>query len=279
MLFAAWLTTDHAVRVFTWLNGLSSYDGLVTGPIIGFFIFAASWNLYGLFQVWLDKHAAINAKHAADKSAASSPSARWEFLTRYKLYQLEDLGANDIWLVALLNQLLLGVPMFIQWIYSNSGYHALPLPSPPRLLWEMVVWYAAYELVFYVTHRALHYRPLFFLHARHHQTFGSIGLSGMYQTIIDFFLTTTAAHMLGIYLSSAHSATIWIMSFIGGMNSIHSHGGYQFPGMPSVREHGLHHSMYRVNYGSGPLDMLLGTYMAVDDAVAAEARFNKAKSA
>jgi len=43
------------------------------------------------------------------------------------------------------------------------------------------------------------------------------------------------------------------------MNAVHTHSGFDFPGMSPPHGHELHHSRYKVNYGTGFFDKLLKT--------------------
>ena len=88
-----------------------------------------------------------------------------------------------------------------------------------------------------------------------------ISLRLQYQGHIDYLLTTSLAHVTGPLLFRQYIPiqSLYILAFIGGCNSIHSHGAYDFPGMPSPTEHSLHHLLYTVNYGTGLWDAICGT--------------------
>ena len=65
--------------------------------------------------------------------------------------------------------------------------------------------------------------------------------------------------MVGTLLIDAHIFSVWLFSIIGSLNSIHSHGGYNFPCMPLTDFHRIHHNKILSNYGTGPLDKIHGT--------------------
>jgi hypothetical protein len=46
----------------------------------------------------------------------------------------------------------------------------------------------------------------------------------MYQGNLDYLLTTSIAQAMGPYLFNTPVMVSWIVAFIGGCNSIHSHG-------------------------------------------------------
>ena len=131
-----------------------------------------------------------------------------------------------------------------------------------EVLLHTVTGYAGYETVFYCTHRWLHHPSLFAYHAMHHASKASVGVSGMYQGSVDYFLTTTLAHSLAPLLCNTHVSVLWITAFLGGINSVQSHGGYVWTWdvLPSPADHALHHVNYKCNFATGPLDRLFGTY-------------------
>jgi len=173
--------------------------------------------------------------------------------------------------VVLTNQIQLVLGLLAMW-YFDCMNRALPLPSAPSFVAHLLGCYAIYEIIFYSSHRILHIPSLYAYHALHHVTKGSVGVSGMYQGHLDYFLTTTVALSMGPIVLGSHVTVMWLFALVGGFNSIHSHGGYCFPFMPSPREHDLHHANSRVNFGTGPLDWLLGTAMDVDSSDSIESK-------
>jgi sterol desaturase/sphingolipid hydroxylase (fatty acid hydroxylase superfamily) len=245
---AAWL---HSGRLRESLEAAREAMGarlyaVAAGPVASLAIFFACWHGYGALLAWMD----------------ARPSGWWG---RFKLHRRDSLGYSDMIGRALFNQLQLVIGVAaLRW--ADRGLRVEPerLPSVGGLLLQIAATFLAHEVVFYTTHRALHSRALFRFHAKHHESKGSVGVSGMYQDSLDYLLTTTLAHMAAPVLFDTHCVTTWVVAAVGGLNSVHSHSGYEFPLglLPSPREHDLHHANYAVNFGTGPLDYLLGTHKA-----------------
>lgn len=124
---------------------------------------------------------------------------------------------------------------------------------------ETAACFALYELFFYALHRVLHLR-LGAYHALHHETHANLGAANFYMHPVDFALEVVVPLWLSIGLvNPAYNATIGVV-LIGVMNSVVSHSGVKFLGMPDPRDHWLHHHVPGCNYGTGPLDALLGTH-------------------
>jgi len=241
--YVAWLQTAHAGIVFQeWFS--KDRSGLILGPFATSCIFLLTWHFYAALQGLLD-------------SMLDLPIARhWRAL---KLSRKDQLTYGDMICQVVLNQFQIPACLLGLWycrLHLNT-FH--PPPSVAQFLWQMFMQYLIYEALFYSSHRLLHTRMLYPLHAKHHETQGSTGVSGQYQSFGDFLLTTTIPLAVGIVLVQPHVSVLWCVALIGSLNSVHSHGGYRFPGFPAPDDHALHHQNYRVNFGTGPLDWLLGT--------------------
>eukprot|EP01126_Amoeba_proteus_P029151 TRINITY_DN2873_c0_g1_i2.p1 TRINITY_DN2873_c0_g1~~TRINITY_DN2873_c0_g1_i2.p1 ORF type:complete len:188 (-),score=28.42 TRINITY_DN2873_c0_g1_i2:178-741(-) len=143
----------------------------------------------------------------------------------------------------------------------GRGYRVdLQLPAGREIGFQFLVALFMYELVFYWTHRLLHSRKwLYEFHALHHKTKGSVGVSGMYASLLDGWAMSTGAGAVGLILVDSHVVVVWLWTFLGAINSVHSHGGYEFPFMPSPSDHELHHANYISNFGVGLFDTLCNT--------------------
>lgn len=62
---------------------------------------------------------------------------------------------------------------------------------------------------------------LYKYHAMHHKTKGSVGISGMYASVLDGWAMSIGAGSLGLILVDSHVVVVWLWSFIGALNSIH----------------------------------------------------------
>ena len=144
------------------------------------------------------------------------------------------------------------------WLGLRIETNATPQAWP--MLLQVSQLYLSYEVLFYFGHRFLHLPGIYGrFHKQHHQTFGSVGISGQYASVPDFAVMTFVPVMLAAVSFDVHLSALWLFSIIGSLNSIHSHGCYEFPLFPSTKDHSLHHEKLDCNYGTGILDALLGT--------------------
>ncbi|GMH85253.1 hypothetical protein TL16_g10172 [Triparma laevis f. inornata] len=146
-------------------------------------------------------------------------------------------------------------------------------------LFDMVSMYLVYEAIFYTNHRILHITKLkvpfvkkpinlyALFHKEHHSTYASVGVSGLYMGSLDCVLTQTLPQVVAPALFDFHPFTLWLFALIGSLNAVHTHSGYNFWGMSPPHGHELHHSRYKVNYGTGVLDRLLNTKLYEHDVV------------
>ena len=246
-----WFYTALSILYFKWL----SYSDILVKMVniqepqrslfvgISVFVFTMlPWHFYGFLQNYMD----------------SRPEAAWG---KYKVHRRDKLSYKDMLPTVLFNQFVYFLPVTLVSGFLGRG---LRLQESPPLVSELflhtVSLYLIYEIIFYFAHRVLHL-PTFYekFHKLHHQTFGSVGISGQYATGLDFALMQWIPGLCGAVLLDSHVASVWFFTMIGSFNSIHSHGGYNFPGFPNPHEHGEHHSKIHLCYGTGPLDALLHT--------------------
>ncbi len=126
---------------------------------------------------------------------------------------------------------------------------------------EIVVCFALYEAIFYVLHRALHARLARF-HALHHETHANLGVTNFYMHPVDYALEVIVPLWTAIAVVDPSLQSTVSVIVIGVINSVVSHSGVKVAGFPDPRDHWLHHHLAVCNYGTGPLDVLAGTYRA-----------------
>ncbi|GMI31563.1 hypothetical protein TrRE_jg10343 [Triparma retinervis] len=146
-----------------------------------------------------------------------------------------------------------------------------------EMAYEAITMYLMYEFIFYWNHRILHitdlrlfgrkYNLYAMFHKEHHSTYASVGVSGLYMGSIDCVLTQTLPQVIAPALFNYHPMTLWLFSLVGSMNAVHTHSGFDFPGMSPPHGHELHHSRYKVNYGTGLFDRLCGTKLDEEEVV------------
>ena len=80
-------------------------------------------------------------------------------------------------------------------------------------------------------------------------------------------MTQTLPQVIGPAVFDFHPMVLWLGALIGSLNAVHTHSAYNFWGMSAPHGHELHHSRYKVNYGTGILDRVLGTKLVEEEVV------------
>ena len=163
---------------------------------------------------------------------------------------------------------------------DNNGWSGLtfqgPLPSTFTTVWQICVAYIGYDLMFYLSHRALHSKLLYQrFHKQHHEFVAPIGLSSSYQGTLEgitqmfnWYLPIGFAGWLNRKNGGLHGSTLFWYNVFRWVETVDAHCGYAFPFSPfhwiplfgGAVAHDKHHSMVFVNYGASNVwDYLLGT--------------------
>jgi sterol desaturase/sphingolipid hydroxylase (fatty acid hydroxylase superfamily) len=122
---------------------------------------------------------------------------------------------------------------------------------------NFILVYLCADVLFYTAHRIFHHHKLYFLHKKHHDYEYPIGLGAMYAHPLDYFLVNLIPYTTPAVVILPPDSTIKIMIiFAIFLTVVQSHGGYTFLSSGHLK----HHRFYKVNYGLGPMDRLMGTY-------------------
>jgi len=211
--------------------------------------------------------------HSAIYALLDSHKGPW---TKLKVSSFDKMTYSQMLPNVIKNQLIFlvsGVAAF--YASSGRGWNRATEPyadiSMKEALFEWVAMYLMYEAIFYTNHRILHITKLkipfiekpvnlySLYHKEHHSTFASVGVSGLYMGSLDCVLTQTLPQVIGPAIFDFHPMVLWLGALIGSLNAVHTHSAYDFWGMSKPHGHELHHSRYKVNYGTGILDRLLST--------------------
>jgi len=220
-------------------------DSRFLGIIFSCMLYLFMWHSYGAIHAYLD--------------SKRDPKQYW--WVKYKIHYNDELNYWDMLPVVLWNQFVTFIPtiLTLQFLVTRGFRTTGPLPSIGEVILHLALAVVAYEVVFYWSHRAMHTQALYPLHALHHKTKASVGISGMYASPLDSFLMTVGAGLAGPVVFNSHVLVLWLWFSLGAINSVHSHGGYELPFMPSPRDHESHHSNYKIFFGLGVFDYLCGT--------------------
>lgn len=162
----------------------------------------------------------------------------------------------------LLGQLLF-VPLCYLIVYplwTRAGGRMDSPFSVPKLAFQLLVFVAAEDTVFYWSHRLLHTRWLFHhVHVRHHRFRHVRGFVAEYAHPLESALNFVAFFLGPILLGSPFAiVAIWIV--VRMLETVEAHSGYAFTAVSS--RHSFHHlHAQRGCYGSflSPWDLALGT--------------------
>ncbi|GMH61683.1 hypothetical protein TrST_g12997 [Triparma strigata] len=258
-LMAVWYHT-LANNVESWYAGIVNYFGPDYGPAMAGPVMA--WTFHMIFY----------HSHSAIYAYLDSHDGPWK---KYKLTTTDKMTWSQMLPNVVKNQcifLVSGVAAFFA--SDGRGWDgSKPWSEVPWnvFFFDMLSMYIVYEAIFYTNHRILHITKLSvpfmkkpvnlyaLFHKEHHSTYASVGVSGLYMGSIDCVLTQTLPQVVAPALFDFHPFTLWLFALIGSLNAVHTHSGYDLWGMSAPHGHELHHSRYKVNYGTGFLDNLLNT--------------------
>lgn len=133
-------------------------------------------------------------------------------------------------------------------------------PSLFELIWQIYFFILCDDLLFYWSHRFLHWRSIYpYIHKKHHEFKITIGIASEYAHPLEFVLGNTLPSSLGMLLlgNKVHAFTyaLWICQKI--YSTTEGHSGYQFPWSPTTLlpykvnsdHHNFHHLRFKGNYG------------------------------
>ncbi|KAM9253963.1 fatty acid hydroxylase domain-containing protein 2 isoform 1-T1 [Dugong dugon] len=191
------------------------------------------------------------------------------FISRYRIQIGKNEPVDPVRLhqsirTVLFNQYMVSLPVtaflypFLKWWGDPCRRE---LPTFHWFLLELTIFTLIEEVMFYYSHRLLHY-PAFYkkIHKKHHEWTAPIGVIALYAHPIEHVASNMLPAMLGPLLMGSHlsSITMWISLVL--ITTTISHCGYHLPFLPSPEFHDYHHLKFTQCYGVlGVLDHLHGT--------------------
>lgn len=166
--------------------------------------------------------------------------------------------------VVIRNNLIVLIPYTIATIYMPPGeglYRMSPtLPPFFEFTRELFLCIFAREVLFYYTHRGLHYSKIYqYIHETHHLFPCPVTWASQYAHPVEHLLANTMPVMLPPILLKSHQVTAWAFAGIATLEAVFDHSGYDFFGK-TARAHDRHHERSRGDYGTlGILDWWHGT--------------------
>ncbi|KAL6875272.1 fatty acid hydroxylase superfamily domain-containing protein [Trichoderma novae-zelandiae] len=116
------------------------------------------------------------------------------------------------------------------------------------------------ELLFYTSHRALHWPPLYRrFHKTHHRFTAPVAFASQYAHPVEHIGANVLPILLPPMLLGAHILTMWSFLAVQLVETSTVHSGYDFFG-GAARKHDRHHERFDVYFGGiGLLDWAFGT--------------------
>lgn len=168
--------------------------------------------------------------------------------------------------VVVQNQLLMAAAKLLElWILHSLGLLSFyrfeyTIPSLSEVLRDLTLCILGCELIFYYSHRLLHFKPCYQrIHNQHHQFKAPIALAAQYAHPLEYLISTILPFWLPPQILGCHILTCWLFWTAATLETVIAHSGYDFFTV-LAKSHDLHHEKSRVNFGTlGFLDWVHGT--------------------
>ena len=154
---------------------------------------------------------------------------------------------------------------FASLVLSYHGFGMLPTVEIG--IWHdllcLALWAVASELIFSISHYALHNKHLYWIHKQHNENNPTYSTSCLDCHPIEMLLANVIPLFIGMFLMNSHIYTwiTWVIFAVLGTQTHHC--GYEWPWMVHDHQpsfHDFHHQKFTTNYGNiGLLDKLHGT--------------------
>lgn len=159
--------------------------------------------------------------------------------------------------VSLFNWICVGLPYIywlsyyiVPWLIPNMP----PFPTVKIFFRDMTVYILVEEVMFYFSHRALHF-PAFYgpIHKFHHTFTAPFGIAAIYAHPIEHMLSNVVPVSVGSLLMRSHPVLPMIWGVLALFNTMTVHSGYDFSMFlifPAPYFHDWHHEKFNENFGA-----------------------------
>eukprot|EP00761_Pharyngomonas_kirbyi_P013137 gb/GECH01013164.1/.p1 GENE.gb/GECH01013164.1/~~gb/GECH01013164.1/.p1 ORF type:complete len:266 (+),score=40.31 gb/GECH01013164.1/:1-798(+) len=234
----------------------SHLSAIILYIIIPFLTTTGVYWIYGLLMLLLHKNALFGHFGSLYKIQKEKYVSQKEIMKCIRQVLWNQIGVQ-------LPFLFITLPLH-QRVFTLDRLSLDHLDSAPTIAYHLIFSIMTTEILFYTSHRLLHYGILYrYIHKQHHEFIAPMGLAAEYAHPVEFLFGNILPIFVGPLLCGAHILTTWFWNMLSIIVTVSHHGGYQLPwliGGLDPEYHDLHHQRFIVNYGTiGLLDKLLGT--------------------
>lgn len=113
------------------------------------------------------------------------------------------------------------------------------------------------DTMFYWSHRLFHHPKLYWMHKKHHEYTYPLGFGAMYAHPVDYIVVNLIPYTAPVFILHPTDEFIkFVVVLAISLTVIQSHGCFTFLDDGHLK----HHKYYKVNYGLGLMDRIMGTH-------------------
>ncbi len=180
----------------------------------------------------------------------------------YKFKRLKKLKIDDITLEQLLDIYIKITPT----VFINLFFLTAPIAflvekfyvkynnlEPITIVVDIYLTYILSQISFYWTHRLFHIPYLYQYHKKHHEIKIPVGMAAIYAHPLDYYSNILSIGIVPVLIGvNPLLLNSWLV--FSAFNTIVAHSNFK-----DVKQHDIHHKLFKYNYGAHWLDKLYNT--------------------